>query len=82
MKKVFWIETVLSNDEVSSDQELVQYFMEEGGLTQREACHWVAKRDIYQKNIVISPASIRWHEKECVQNTRKRVFLPKRRWRG
>lgn len=67
-KTIFWIESVLSNDEVSSDQELVQYFMEEGGLTQQEACLCVAKRDLYQKNIIISPAAIRWHAKMLVKH--------------
>jgi hypothetical protein len=45
----------LSNDEVSTDDELVSYFMEEGGLTQNEASGWVAKRSVYLNNIVISP---------------------------
>ena len=67
MDKIFWIESVLSNDEVSSDQELVQLFMEEGGLTQQEACRWVAKRDVYLNNIVISPASYAEMEK-CSQS--------------
>jgi pyrroloquinoline quinone (PQQ) biosynthesis protein C len=47
-----WIKSVLSNDEDSSDEELVAYFMQEGGLTKEEAVAWVTKRSFYLNNIV------------------------------
>jgi hypothetical protein len=45
--KVHWIESTLTNDEASTDEELVQHFIKEGGLSEEEARSWVAKRDTY-----------------------------------
>lgn len=42
-----WLEAVLSNDETSTDDELVGYFITEGKLSLRDAQAWVAKRDTY-----------------------------------
>jgi len=49
-KKIEWIEGVLSNDENSTDQEMVEYFMSEG-LKKREAVSWVTLRDEYSGGI-------------------------------
>ena len=49
---LMWIKSVLSNDEVSSDEELVALFTE-NGLTEAEAKQWVAKRSYYLNNIVL-----------------------------
>jgi hypothetical protein len=46
-KTKHWIKATLSNDETSSDEELLQYFVKEGGLTPEEAGRWVALRDRY-----------------------------------
>ena len=47
-----WIKSVLSNDEDSTDQELVDWFMQEGGLSKEEAEAWVSKRSFYLNNLV------------------------------
>jgi hypothetical protein len=41
------VEATLSNDEMSSDAELVEYFMSELGLSEDQASEWVAKRNEY-----------------------------------
>jgi hypothetical protein len=46
-----WIKQILSNDEVSGDQELVEWFMEEGHLSRKDAEKWVKKRDFYLKDV-------------------------------
>ena len=43
----------LSNDENSTDEELIQWFNKEGKLTEKQAKEWVAKREMYLFNIVI-----------------------------
>jgi hypothetical protein len=58
MTTEFWIKSILSNDEVSSDEELITLFMEEGNLTEREAKRWIAKRDFYRLNIVMDDGTI------------------------
>ena len=45
--RVRWIEAVLSNDENSTDEAMVKYFMVEGGLSERTARRWVARRGEY-----------------------------------
>jgi len=40
-----WIMDILSNDEVSTDDELINHFINEGGLTRKEAVKWVLLRD-------------------------------------
>lgn len=57
-KQKHWILAVLSNDEYSSDEEIVTLFMQEGGLTEQEARAWVEKRDFYLKNIVLDDGTI------------------------
>ncbi|MEX2352218.1 MAG: hypothetical protein WD529_07275 [Balneolaceae bacterium] len=46
-KQYEWVEDQLSNDESSSDDEMVEFFREEIGLTAGQAKHWVTKRDAY-----------------------------------
>lgn len=41
------IEAILSNDEASTDQELVEHFMNELGLSESDAKVWVNVRDQY-----------------------------------
>ena len=57
-KKEYWIKSVLSNDEDSSDEELVAYFMKEGPMSEEEARQWVAKRKFYLNNIVFNDGSV------------------------
>lgn len=45
-----WITATLANDEVSTDQELIEHFTAQG-VTPDEAAVWVAKRDQYLKGI-------------------------------
>lgn len=40
-----WINAILHNDEASTDQELVDHFVKEGGLSVEEAQRFVAQRD-------------------------------------
>jgi hypothetical protein len=42
-----WVEAVLTNDEIASDEELVAYFMQEGNFTNEEAEILVSKRGEY-----------------------------------
>ncbi len=42
-----WIKDSLSNDENSSDEELVEFFINEIGLTQQQAEYWISKRTYY-----------------------------------
>ena len=46
-KMAGWIKSILSNDEASTDEELVQHFMKEGGLSEEEAKKWVSQRTEY-----------------------------------
>ena len=41
-----WIEATLSNDENSSDQDLIEYFIS-NGLSEESARSWVLKRNSY-----------------------------------
>lgn len=50
-KTIFWIKSILNNDEVSSDEELVEHFVIEGGLTKDEAERWVALRPQYLREV-------------------------------
>ena len=47
------IKQILSNDEASSDEELVALFTKEGSHSEAEAKEWVAKRGFYANNIVM-----------------------------
>lgn len=53
-----WIKDILSNDESSTDKELIKLFIEEGNLTLKEAELWVTKRQYYLNNIVMDDGSI------------------------
>ncbi len=46
------IKDALANDENTTDEEMVAYFIKEG-LTEQEAKEWVAKRDFYAMNLVM-----------------------------
>ena len=41
-----WIKDVLTNDEVSTDEELVELF-KRNGVPEKEARQWVAQRNNY-----------------------------------
>ena len=53
-----WIKATLTNDEYSSDEEMMQYFITEGPMSKKEAELWVAKRSYYSMNIVMDDGSI------------------------
>ena len=57
-KQERWIKAVLCNDEHSSDEELVDWFMREGKLTEEEARAWVSKRSLYLNNIVLDDGTV------------------------
>ncbi len=61
-----WIQAVLSNDEYSSDEEIVTYFIQEGGLAEQEARAWVQKRGFYLKNIVLTDGTIYQPDKKTI----------------
>lgn len=46
-RTVEWITSVLSNDETSSDEELINYFEKEGKMSRKNAKRWVALRDYF-----------------------------------
>ena len=47
-KTISWIKQTLSNDEYSSDKEMLEYFMKEGPLSSEEAALWLALRHQYR----------------------------------
>ena len=51
-KTIYWVKSVLTNDENSTDKELRTYFIE-SGLTDAEVDEWIAKRSFYSMNIVM-----------------------------
>lgn len=54
-----WIEQVLSNDENSTDEELVAYF-QQNGLTNQQARDVVSHRDAYLNDIVFDGQGSLW----------------------
>jgi hypothetical protein len=50
-KTKFWIKQCLANDEASSDEELLEHFVKEGGLSRDEAARWVALRPEYLRDM-------------------------------
>ena len=46
-----WIKDILSNDEASSNEELLELFVKEGGLTREEAARWLALRPQYMREV-------------------------------
>ncbi len=44
------IEQILTNDEASSDAELIRHFIKEMGLADSEARQWVARRNDYLRS--------------------------------
>lgn len=42
-----WVLDTLVNDEVSTDEEMVAYFMQEGSVSEEQARAWVAERAYY-----------------------------------
>ena len=57
-KAIDWIKSILSNDEYSSDEELVQHFMKEGPMDEPTARNWVSKRSFYLNNIVLNDGTV------------------------
>lgn len=56
-----WIEQVLSNDENSTDQELIAYF-QANGLTAQQAMDVVSHRDAYLNDIVFDGQGPLWED--------------------
>jgi hypothetical protein len=50
-KTKFWIKGTLANDECSTNEELLEYFMKEGPLSYEEAAQWLALRSRYMLEI-------------------------------
>ena len=50
-KTIVWIKQILANDEASSDDELLEYFVKEGGLSRDEANRWLALRPQYMREV-------------------------------
>ena len=48
VKTISWIKQTLSNDEYSSDEEMLEYFIKEGPLSSEEAAQWLALRHQYR----------------------------------
>lgn len=44
----FWLSSSLANDENTSDEEMIEHFQKEGGLTERQARGAVAKRKDFE----------------------------------
>lgn len=52
-----WVASILSNDEYSSNEELIEHFISEGA-TKEEAEYYITKRSFYLNNIVMDDGSI------------------------
>lgn len=50
-KTIAWIKQILANDEVSSNEELLEHFVKEGGLSHDEAARWLALRPQYMREV-------------------------------
>jgi hypothetical protein len=50
-KTEHWVRSTLSNDEYSSNEEMVEYFVE-NGLSREEAERRVSERSYYSMNVV------------------------------
>jgi len=50
-KTIAWIKDILSNDEASSNEELLEFFVKEGGLSRDEAARWLALRPQYMREV-------------------------------
>ena len=46
-----WIKDILSNDEASSNEELLELFGKEGDLSRDEAARWLALRPRYMREV-------------------------------
>jgi hypothetical protein len=46
-----WIKQILANDEVSTNEELLEHFVKEGGLSRKEAAQWVVLRPEYLRDM-------------------------------
>lgn len=53
-----WVKDILSNDEVSTNEELIEHFMHEGPMTKQQSINAVSKRKFYLNNIVLDDGSI------------------------
>lgn len=51
MKTKYWMKQVLANDEVSSDEELLELFVKEGCLSRNEASRWLALHPQYMLEV-------------------------------
>jgi len=51
-KTEIWVKSILSNDDMSSDEDLISLFMDEGNMSREEATTWVLRRNFYLNNIV------------------------------
>jgi len=51
-KTMYWVKSILTNDENATDEEMRANFIE-GGLTETEADEWIARRSFYRNNMVI-----------------------------
>jgi len=60
---VFWIKDILTNDDVSSDEELQEYFVKEG-LGPEVAAQWIALRPQYRLEVFCNaePAGLETEE--------------------
>jgi hypothetical protein len=50
-KTIAWIKQILANDEASSDEELLELFVKEGGLSRNEVTRWLALRPQYMREV-------------------------------
>src|SRR5947199_1498148 len=50
-KTIVWLKDTLTNDEVSTNEELMEWFIQEGKLAKAEAEKWVNLRRAYRMGI-------------------------------
>jgi hypothetical protein len=50
-KTIAWIKQILASDEVSSNEELLEFFVKERDLSRDEAARWLALRPQYLREV-------------------------------
>ncbi|MEM5783374.1 MAG: hypothetical protein QXX01_03380 [Candidatus Aenigmatarchaeota archaeon] len=67
-KKQKWIAATLSNDETSTDEELVNYFMREGEMSKEEASFYVKQRNRFLQDFTAELIPYNKEELETIED--------------
>ncbi|MFH7836321.1 MAG: hypothetical protein QXL51_06970 [Candidatus Aenigmatarchaeota archaeon] len=67
-KKQKWIAATLSNDETSTDEELINYFMREGEMSKEEASFYVKQRNRFLQDFTAELIPYNKEELETIED--------------